>query len=86
MRLLPDDLAQDRDARQARADAIVQIGGDLGADLFDGNGVSDPRAVDDECQGARTDGREGEEPSALPERRGNAESNLRRAGAERPQG
>ena len=73
MRLLPDDFAQDRDARQARPDAIVQVGGNLRADPFDGNGVPDPRAVDHECQGARTHGREGEEPPALPERRQHGE-------------
>ena len=58
----------------------MQVGCNLRADPFDGNRASDPRAVDDECQGARAEGREGEEPSALPERRQHRELDRRGIG------
>lgn len=80
MRLLLDDFAENRDPRQTCADAIVQIGCNLRADPFDGNRPSDPRAVDDQCQSARTDGGKGEHPSPLPERREHGELNCRRIG------
>src|SRR5258706_16410651 len=78
------DLDQDRDAREARADVVVKVGCDAGPDALDSEAPRGARVVERVADAADGERRTGEEPGAAPERREDRERHRRGGQARSP--
>jgi hypothetical protein len=83
LHLAAHQLAHHRDARQRRAQVVVQVGGDAGADTLHGQEARDAHAIGGADQRDQGGGRRRAEPRSRHERRLDAEAHLRLGGIRR---